>query len=141
MSECSLQSAIYLNDARGETLTNEMLDNSETLRLLQKYSSNDIENIKNQYKPEMTRIKNEIDGLDKTEQHEEYQDLLTELNELKQEEEQKIADIEEKLKDQETRIQMENETLEVQLEDINAQTESFEEMLKQNIEKNYGYFQ
>jgi len=141
MSESSLQSAIYLNDARAETLTNEITDNSETLRLLQKYSSNDIQDIRNQYSPEKERIQNEINGMDKVEQQDEYQELMTELKDLREEEEARIEVLEEKLNDQETKIQFENETLEVQLEDINAQTESFEEMLKQNIEKNYGYFQ
>ena len=141
MSSSSLQSAIYLNDARAETLTNELTDNSMDLRLVQKHSSNEIAEIRQQYKPEKDRINNQIDSMDKVEQQEEYQDLLTELRELKEAEEQEVAKIEEKLSDQETLMQTENELLEVQLEDINAQTESFKEMLKENIEKNFGYFQ
>ena len=141
MSSSSLQSAIYLNDARAETLTNELTDNSMDLRLIQKHSSNDIENIRQKYKPEKERINNEIDSMDKIEQQEEYQDLLTELRELKEAEEAEVAQVEEELSDQETLMQTENELLEVQLEDINAQTESFKEMLKENIEKNFGYFQ
>jgi len=141
MSESSLQSAIYLNDARAETLTNQITDNSEILRLEQKYSSNDIQDIRNQYAPEKERIQNEINGMDKVEQQDEYQELMTELKDLREEEEARIEVLEEKLNDKETKVQFENETLEVQLEDINSQTESFEEMLKQNIEKNFGYFQ
>ena len=79
MSESSLQSAIYLNDARAETLTNQITDNSEILRLEQKYSSNDIQDIRNQYAPEKERIQNEINGMDKVEQQDEYQELMTEL--------------------------------------------------------------
>ena len=141
MSSSSLQATIYLNEARAETLTNELTDNSMDLRLLQKHTSNEIAQIRQQYKPEKDRINNKIEGLDKIEQQEEYQDLLTELRELKEEEEEKIATVEEKLSDQETEFQTENELLEVQLEDINTQTESFKEMLKQNIEDNFGYFQ
>ena len=141
MSESSLQSAIYLNDARAETLTNQITDNSESLRLQQKHASNDVQKIRDNYAPEKERIRNEIASLDKIEQNDEYQDLMSELNDLKEDEEAEIATVEEAINDKETKVQFENETLEVQLEDINAQTESFEEMLKQNIEKNYGYFQ
>lgn len=141
MSESSLQSAIYLNDARAETLTNQITDNSEDLRLLQKHSSVDIQNVRNNYAPEKERLQNEINGLDKVEQQDEYQELLTELKDLKEAEQEEIKTLEEKLNDKETGVQLENETLEVQLEEINTQTESFKEMLKQAIEKNYGYFQ
>jgi len=141
MGSSSLQAAIFTNEARAETLTNEITDNSMDLRLHQKRSSKEISDIHAQYAPEKERIQNEIEGLDKIEQQDEYQDLMTELKDLREEEEARIEVLEEKLNDKETKVQFENETLEVQLEDINSQTESFEEMLKQNIEKNFGYFQ
>ena len=141
MSTSSLQAAVFLGDAKAETLTNELTDNSMDLRLDQKYASNEIDKIRAEYAPEKERIRNEIEGLDKAEQRNEYQDLLTELNDLKEEEENRVEKVEDELNEKETEIQSENETLEVQLEDINAQTEAFKEMLKQNIEQEFGYFQ
>jgi predicted nuclease with TOPRIM domain len=111
------------------------------LRLAQKHSSADIDRIRAQYAPEEERIRNEIEGLDKLEQQDEYQDLLRELNDLKEEKESKIARREDEASDHETIVQSENESLEVRLEDINAEKESFQEMLKQNIEQEFGYFQ
>lgn len=124
-----------------EELTNQMTDNSMDLRLTQKYSSNDIETIRTKYAPEKERINNEIESLDKIEERDEYQDLLTEMKELKEQEEAEITRAEEELSDDETMIQLENETLEVQLEDVKAQKESFQEMRKQNNERIHGYFQ
>lgn len=141
MGSSSLQSAIFLNEARSETITNELTDNSMDLRLEQKHSSNEIADIHAHYAPEKERIQNEIAGLDKIEQQDEYQDLMTELKELRDQEEAEVAQIEEDMKDQETAIQAENDILEVQLEEINTTTESFKEMLKQNIEQEFGYFQ
>ena len=141
MSTSSLQSSIFLNDARSETLTNELTDNSMDLCLAQKHASADTDRVRAEYAPEEERIRNEIEGLDKTEQKEEYDDLLRELNDLKEEKESKLEKIENELNEYETQIQSENEILEVQLEDINAQNESFKEMLKQNIENEFGYFQ
>lgn len=141
MSTSSLQAAIFLGDAKAETLTNELTDNSMDLRLDQKHSSNEVTKIRSEYAPEKERIRNEIKELDKAENPNEYQELLGELNDLKEEEEAKIAKVEDELKEKETQIQSENETLEVQLEDVQTQTESFKEMLKQNIEDEFGYFQ
>jgi len=140
MGMFNLQAAIYTNEAREETLTNELTDNSMDLQLKQKHSSNDIDAIRSHYAPEKERINNEIKELDKTEQHDEYQDLITELKELKDEEEREIEQIEEETNDYETKIQLENEQLEVQIEEINSSTETFKEMLKESVEKNFGYF-
>ena len=76
MSSSSLQSAIFLNEARAETITNELTDNSMDLRLLQKHTSAEVDEIRAQYAPEEERIRNEIEGLDKTENKDEYQDLI-----------------------------------------------------------------
>ena len=137
----SLQMTIQLLEATSETLTNQITDNSMTLRLTQKHSSNLIDEIHDRYGAEKDAIRNEIESLDKTEQSDEYQDLMTELKELREEEENEVARIEEDIKDKETNVQLENETLEVQLEEVNTQKESFQEMLKEKIEDNFGYFQ
>ena len=141
MGTSSLQAAIYTNELRAETLTNELTDNSMDLRLLQKHTSAEIDKIRAYYAPEIEQIRNEIENLDKTENKEEYEDLIRELNDIKEEKEQKIAKYEDELSVNETERQSENEILEVQLEDIKAETESFREMLKQNIENDFGYFQ
>lgn len=141
MSQSSLQSSIFLNEARSETLTNQITDNSSDLRLLQKYASNDIQNIRNNYAPEKDRIKNEIASLDKIEDRDEYLELAAELNDLKEAESREIEQVEKQLNEKETEVQFENETLEVQLEAINADIESFKEMLKETVERNFGYFQ
>lgn len=141
MSQSSLQSSIFLNEARSETLTNQITDNSSDLRLLQKYASNDIQNIRDKYAPEKDRIQNEIASLDKIEDRDEYVELATELNDLKEAENREVEKIEKELNEKETEVQFENETLEVQLEAVNADIESFEEMLKEAVEKNFGYFQ
>ena len=141
MGMFNLQSAIYLNEAREETLTNELTDNSMDLRLKQQHSSNDVQAIRDKYAPEKDRINNEIQDLDKTEQREEYQDLMTELKELKDQEESEVERVENETNDYETIIQMENENLEVQIEEINSSTETFKEMLKQSVESEFGYFQ
>ena len=141
MGSSSLQAAVFLNEARAETLTNELTDNSMDLRLHQKHSSKEIADIHAQYAPEKERIQNEIEGLDKIEQQDEYQDLMTELKELREEEEAEVQRVEDETKDYETITQTENEMLEVQLEEVKTTTESFKEMLKQNIEDEFGYFQ
>ena len=141
MCSGSLQSAIFLYELRSETLTNELIDNSMDLRLLQKHASNEIEKIHAKYSPEKQQIRNEINDLDKVEQQNEYQELTAELKDLQEKEDREVEKIENRLKDQETKIQSENEILEVQLEEINTQIESFQEMLKQNTEKEFGYFQ
>jgi oligoendopeptidase F len=107
MGMFNLQAAIYLNEAREETLTNELTDNSMDLRLKQKRSDNDIQAIRDKYAPEKERIENEIADLDKTEEREEYQDLIAELRELKDEEEQEVEKVENETNDFETKIQME----------------------------------
>ncbi len=141
MGSSSLQAAIFTNEARAETLTNEITDNSMDLRLHQKRSSKEIADIHAQYAPEKERIQNEIEGLDKIEQQDEYQNLMTELKDLREEEEAAVKQVEDETKDYETIVQTENEMLEVQLEEVNTSTESFKEMLKQNIENEFGYFQ
>ena len=141
MGSSSLQAAIFLNEARAETLQAEITDNSMDLRLHQKHSSTEIADVHAQYAPEKERIQNEIAGLDKIEQQEEYQNLMTELKELREEEEAEVQQIEDETNDYETIVQTENEMLEVQLEEVNTTTESFQEMLKQNIEDEFGYFQ
>ncbi|MBQ8635809.1 hypothetical protein IJ425_06625 [bacterium] len=134
------QSAIFLNDAKAEELTNQITDNSMDLRLCQKYSSNDIQAIHDKYAPEKERIRNEIEGLDKAENKEEYADLIEELKTLRDEEDAEVEAIENEMSEKEENINVENDLLETQLEDVNANTEVFQKMLDESIEDNFGYF-
>lgn len=141
MGSSSLTAAIQLEILRGETLTNEMTDNSMDLRLLQKYASNEIDKIHSKYAPEKEYIRSEIEGLDKQEARDEYEDLMGELNDIKDEEEAEVARVEEELHQREEEINLENDTLQAQLESVNADKEGFEEARNQRIEEEYGYFQ
>ena len=141
MSITDLQLAINTGELMAETLTNEQTDNSMDLRLAQKHNANSIEQIRSNYAPEKERINNEIESLDKVEQRDEYQDLMAELKEIKDQEEAEINRKEDEMADYEAGIQLENESLKTRLEAVQAQTDSFKEMLKQNIESEFGYFQ
>ena len=134
------QSAIFLNDAKAEDLTNTITDNSMDLRLCQKYASNDIQAIHDKYAPEKERIRNEIEGLDKKENKEEYADLIEELKTLRDEEDAEVENIENEMSEKEESINVENDMLETQLEDVKANTEVFQKMLDESIEDNFGYF-
>ena len=118
-----------------------MTDNSMDLRLLQKYASNEIDKIHSKYAPEKEQIRSEIEGLDKKEARDEYEDLMGELNDIKDEEDAAVARVEEELHQKEEEINLENDTLQAQLESVNADREGLEEARNQRIEDEYGYFQ
>ena len=141
MGSSSLTAGIQLDILRGESLTNQMTDNSMDLRLLQKYASNEIDKIHSKYAPEKEQIRSEIEGLDKKEARDEYEDLMGELNDIKDEEDAAVARVEEELHQKEEEINLENDTLQAQLESVNADREGLEEARNQRIEDEYGYFQ
>ena len=141
MGSSSLRLTVDTYISIEETLTNQLTDNSQDLRLTQKHVSSETDQVRAEYAVEEDRIRNEIEGLDKIAQKNEYQDLLGELNDLKEEKESKIESLENQTNDDETKVQSENEIIEVQLEDVKAQRESFQEMLKECIENESGYFQ
>ena len=140
MGLSSAQLAEYLNTARSEDLTNQMTENSMLLRLLQKYASNAIQDIQNNYAPEKERIRNEIESLDKKESRLEYEDLINELKELKDEEEAEIEAVEEAIAQKEEEINLENDMLETQLEAVEADGEMIDGFIETAVES-FGYFQ
>ena len=75
---------IFLNDAALHDIDAQMLRNSEDLRLKQKQSSAEVERIHGQYQQEESMVRNEMKGVDKL--SDEYEELLTELQELQDEE-------------------------------------------------------
>lgn len=141
MGSSSLTAGIQLDILRGESLTNQITDNSMDLRLLQKYASNEIDKIRAKYAPEKERIRDEIADLDKEELRDEYEDLMGELNDIKDNEDAEIARVEEELHQKEEEVNLENDLLQAQLESVNADREGLEEARNQRIEEEYGYFQ
>lgn len=135
------QSAIFFFDAKAEDLTNQITDNSMDLRLSQKYSSNEISKIHANYSQEKEKIRNQIETLDKTENAMEYQSLIEELKDLRDQEDAEVETIENEMSEKEENINTENDMLESQLEEVNQQSEAFGKMLDEDIQKNFGYFQ
>ena len=135
------QSIVLLYDVKSEDLTAQVTENSENLRLLQKYSSNDIAAVQAEYAPEKERIRDEIASLDKAENRDEYEDLINELKEVRDEEDAKIEYIENQIHDKEEEVTVENDQLQTQIEECKTQVEVFEQMLSDSVKKNFGYFQ
>ena len=131
---------ILTQDALIEDVTNQITDNTMDLRLKQKYQSNAIAQIHDKYNLEEELIRDEIDKLD-DKSGDEYEDLMRELQELKEMEDQEVKAEEEKASDYETKMQLENDNLEVRKEAMEKNVEAFQEALNQSIEKNFGYFQ
>ena len=111
------QATILLNDAAANDITNQMTDNTLNLRLKQKYSSNTISQIHSKYDQEEQLIRDEINALEDKSGNE-YEELISELKELKEEEDAEIEKTEEESNDYETHIELENAQLETRLEAI-----------------------
>ena len=132
---------IETNKALASEWEGQLLKLSMQRRLLQKYSANEIEAIHNKYAPLKEEVKNKMDSLDKEHITSEYQELMTELNELTNKEDQEVEQAEQRVNDREGELQLEQSNLESRLEAVKKDTESEEEMRKQNIERSFGYFQ
>ena len=132
---------IMTNDATIEEMEGQITRNSMNLRLKQKISAQKISDIHNKFKEEKDKIRNEISNLDKTAINNEYQDLMAELNELKDEEEQAVEREEQEAKDYEERVQLENDGLETRLEALRADTQSLKEFSQDSIKDSFGYFE
>ena len=130
---------IMTNDATIEEMEGQITRNSMNLRLKQKISAQS--DIHNKFKEEKDKIRNEISNLDKTAINNEYQDLMAELNELKDEEEQAVEREEQEAKDYEERVQLENDGLETRLEALRADTQSLKEFSEDSIKDSFGYFE
>jgi len=131
---------IMTNDATADNIETQMTKNSMSLRLKQKQSAAKISDIHAKFDVEKQAIRSEINSLDDEASSNEYENLMSELNELKAEEEQAVEIEEQASNDYETRIQLENDNLGSRLEAIKADNESLKEMHQQEIEKSFGYF-
>ena len=91
-------STIQLYKAKKHDLQNQVTFNSLTLRLKQKHSANDINQIHDKYGREETMIRNEMKGLDDKTGNE-YLELMAELQELQDEEDRMVTQMEQAAKD------------------------------------------
>jgi len=122
------------------TLEGQLTKNSRDTILYQKQSNGKIEQIHKYYTNEKELIKNKMNEIDdKTSP--EYEELLQEYNELKDEEDQLCEIVEKDSTDYEQAKTTENDSIENRLEAIKADLESTEEQQKEKIESEYGYFQ
>ncbi len=131
---------IMNNDASANEIETQMTKNSMAIRLRQKQSSSKISEIHAKYDVEKERIRNEINSLDDDASSDEYQDLMSELNDIKDAEEREVEVEENAANDYETGVQLENDNLSTRLEALKADNESLKEMHQQNIESSFGYF-
>lgn len=132
-------SSIQLYKAKRSDLQAQLLKNSTTLSLKQKHSSNDIQKIHEKYDQEEQMVRNEMNSLDDKTGNE-YLELLSELEEIKDEDDRECEVAEAAAQEYEQKITVENSSIETQLQAVNADIEGFEEMRKDSIEKNFGYF-
>ncbi len=131
---------IMNNDAAANELETQMTKNSMSIRLRQKQSASKISDIHAKYDVDKERIRNEINSLDKEAAIDEYQDLMSELNDLKDAEDREVEVEENASNDYETGLQLQNDSISTRLEALKADNESLKETHQQNIEKSFGYF-
>ena len=132
---------IMNNDANASDIENQITKNSMAIRLKQKHSSAKISEIRAKYQVEEEKIRNKIDSLDEENSSKEYEELMTELKELRDMEDDEVETEENAATDYETDIQLENDNLQTKLEAMKADKESIKELLQKNIEDSFGYFQ
>ena len=133
--------SIFSLDANESDTENQITSNSMCIRLKQKQSSAKISEIRAKYQVEEEKIRNKIDSLDEENSSKEYEELMTELKELRDMEDDEVETEENAATDYETDIQLENDNLQTKLEAMKADKESIKELLQKNIEDSFGYFQ
>ena len=108
--------------------------NSENEQYLSKHSSQDIEDIQNNYDPEIKLVRNEMrEANDKTSG--EYFELMAELEELEENRDAEIKRIENETSDREKQFEIEDTTLETRYNAIKADKEGLEDVQKSDIER------
>ncbi len=118
----------------------QQINNSMTIRIVQKTAAAKISEIHSRYDVEKEQVRNEINNLDDKAASNEYEDLMAELNDLKSEEEREVEAVEQQANDRETAIQLENDNLSTRLEAMKADDEAIDEALQKDIESEFGYF-
>ena len=141
MGILSFDAQIKTEILQAEELKNQLTDISMDLRLTQKQTSAEIDQIHAKYAPEKERIRNEIEGLDKDEMRDQYADLMGELNDIKDQEEADKKRVEEQSSEKEEGMNLQKDNTEARLEATNTSREKNEEARDQLIQEEYGYFQ
>lgn len=125
--------------AKKNDLEAQLTSNSMTLRLKQKHSASELASIHDEAREKQEFVRNNINSLDDKTGNE-YRELMSELESLRDEEDRMAAQLEAESSYYEEWMQTQNTSLETELQAINADLEGMEEMRKQSIEKNFGYF-
>lgn len=138
MSSLFLALTIKTLKTEQETVTNQVADISEDTRVDSKYSANEKAAVNNEYDIQAEMIKSEMELIDdKT--CPEYEELLQELNDFKEERDKKMQRIEDEQAYKEEVRDNEKVILESKLQAINADIETFEEGRDKAIEEEYSY--
>ena len=130
---------IFLYDAALHDIDAELIDLSEDLRLKQKESASEIDNIRASFTLEEELIRNKMSDSDKV--GNEYKELMNELAEMQDERDRKISKVESEAKDYESFIDIQKTNLETQRQAIDADLQGMKEYVKEDVEKSFGYFQ
>jgi len=133
------QMNIFLYDAALHDIDAELIDLSEDLRLKQKESASEIDNIRASFTLEEELIRNKMSDSDKV--GNEYKELMNELAEMQDERDRKISKVESEAKDYESFIDIQKTNLETQRQAIDADLQGMKEYVKEDVEKSFGYFQ
>ncbi len=130
----SSQLAIDLMILQMNDIEFQRVDLSEDKMLEHKHSSYEIAEIQASYDPEIKLIRNEMKNSgDKTSN--EYFELMSELEELEDERDNKIKVIENENADKEKSIEVQETSLETQYNAIKADKEGLEEAQKSDIQR------
>lgn len=122
------------------TLEAQLIKNSRDTNLYQKQSNGKIESIHRHYTQEKELVKNDMNAVeDKTSP--EYEALMQEYNDLKDEEDAQCSVVEKDATDYEQVMTSENDSIENRLEAIKADLESSKELQKEKVEQEFGYFE
>ena len=131
---------IQANKATASNWQMQLLKISMRLRLIQKYASDKINQIHAKFQPQKDEIRSKIASLDTEHTAREYQELMTELNNLENQEETEVKKVEGEQSDQESAIQLEQDGLQTRLEALQKDTETLESTRESNISRSFGYF-
>ena len=137
----SMELTIQVYIAEKNDIESQILSETQTKNLKHSQSSNTISEIHNKYAPEISRIRNEIQGLDLTTSSGEYRKLMAELNSLKDAEEREVQAEETVATDYENRLQSHIDNDQTRLEAVNTDLEQLKETNRENIKNEFNYFQ
>lgn len=138
MSSLFLSLTVKTLKAEQETITNQLTDISEDTRVDSRYAANAKASVDQEYDIQAEMIKSEMELIDdKT--CPEYEELLQELNDFKEERDKKMQRIEDEEIYKEEKRDNEKVVLESKLQAVNADIETFKEGRDKAIEEEFSY--